>query len=103
MCWCGRIRSPSRFTQKENRLFFSSEVKPVSWAVSSLTTLASRYRRTTLLAASFLAVLAAVGIKTVIDLRPVPDTLLPDQKDIRKLQVRDRRGIPLSVTYQNSW
>jgi penicillin-binding protein 1C len=63
----------------------------------------TRHRKTTLLAASLLALLAVTGIKTAIDLRPLPDSLIPDQKEIRKVQVRDRRGIPLSVTYQNNW
>ncbi len=63
----------------------------------------TRHRKTTLLAASLFALLAAIGIKTAIDLRPLPESLIPDQKEIRKVQVRDRHGIPLSVTYQNNW
>ncbi|HEX9022824.1 MAG TPA: transglycosylase domain-containing protein [Geobacteraceae bacterium] len=50
-----------------------------------------------------LIITAAIGVKTSLDLRPLPDTLLPDAKDIRRVKVRDRRGVPLSVTYQNNW
>jgi len=63
----------------------------------------NRYRKTVLLAALLFALLTAIGIKTAIDLRPLPESLIPDQKEIRKVQVRDRHGIPLSVTYQNNW
>jgi len=62
-----------------------------------------RHRKAALLAASLLALLAAIGIKTASDLRPLPESLIPDRKEIRKVQVRDRRGNPLSVTYQNNW
>lgn len=64
---------------------------------------ASSFPRITTVLALLLVALVAIGVKTAMDLRPFPDSLLPDPKDIRKLQVRDRRGIPLSVTYQNSW
>jgi penicillin-binding protein 1C len=63
----------------------------------------TRHRKVAFLAASLLALLAAIGIKTAIDLRPLPESLIPDRKEIRKVQVRDRHGIPLSVTYQNNW
>ncbi|HEX2769901.1 MAG TPA: transglycosylase domain-containing protein, partial [Geobacteraceae bacterium] len=63
----------------------------------------TRHRKFALLAVSLLALLAAIVIKTAIDLRPMPESLIPDQKGIRKVQVRDRHGIPLSVTYQNNW
>jgi len=62
-----------------------------------------RHSKAALFAASLLALLAAIGIKTAVDLRPLPESLLPDRKEIRKVQVRDRHGIPLSVTYQNNW
>ncbi|HTP66970.1 MAG TPA: transglycosylase domain-containing protein [Geobacteraceae bacterium] len=57
----------------------------------------------TLFLAALIIVVVAIGAKTLLDLRPIPETLLPDPKDIRRVQVRDRRGVPLSVTYQNNW
>ena len=50
-------------------------------------------------------VLATVGLfwKTRTDLRPLPDSLLPDASHLRKVQVVDRNYIPLTVTYQNRW
>lgn len=69
----------------------------------ALKTFHTRHRKGVLLAALLLALLAAIGIKTAIDLSPLPESLIPDQKEIRKVQVRDRHGIPLSVTYQNNW
>lgn len=40
---------------------------------------------------------------TAISLRPLPAQLAPGMDDVRRVQVRDRRGIPLSVTYENDW
>ncbi len=34
---------------------------------------------------------------------PFPPSLLPDDSATRRAQVVDRRGIPLSVTFQNPW
>lgn len=50
-------------------------------------------------------VLAGVllALATWLGLRPLPNRLAPDENDIRRVQVRDRRGIPLSVTYENDW
>jgi len=70
---------------------------------SALKSFPTRHRKGALLAAFLLILMAAIGIKTAIDLRPLPDSLIPDRKDIRKVQVRDRHGVPLSVTYQNNW
>jgi penicillin-binding protein 1C len=70
---------------------------------NSFITFPIRQRKAVLLAASLFALLAATGIKTAIDLRPLPESLIPDRKEIRKVQVRDRHGVPLSVTYQNNW
>ncbi|HEY5869082.1 MAG TPA: transglycosylase domain-containing protein, partial [Candidatus Tectomicrobia bacterium] len=36
-------------------------------------------------------------------LRPFPSLLLPDDAAIRRTQVVDRRGLPLSYTFQNLW
>lgn len=41
--------------------------------------------------------------KTWTDLLPLPESLTPDTSGLRKVQVLDRRGIPLSVTFQNPW
>jgi penicillin-binding protein 1C len=46
-----------------------------------------------------LAILLAAA--TLHGLRPLPASLGPDPQDIRKVQVRDRHGVPLSVTYEN--
>ena len=53
--------------------------------------------------AIILAVAAVAGIKTWFDIRPVSESLTLDPADIRKVQIRDRNGHPLSVTYQNNW
>ena len=41
--------------------------------------------------------------KTKADLRALPDSLVPDTSNLRKVQVIDRNYIPLTVTYQNRW
>jgi penicillin-binding protein 1C len=50
-----------------------------------------------------LGLAALLAIATIAGLRPLPDSLAPDTDDVRRVQVRDRRGIPLSVTYENDW
>ncbi len=58
------------------------------------------------LKASFIAVtlLALTFIlKTIIDIKPIPQTLVPDASDIRRVRVLDRNHLPLAVTYQNEW
>ena len=51
-----------------------------------------------------LAVLVlAIGWKTIGDLLPLPGSLVPGDSGIRKPQLLDRNGTPLSVTYQNRW
>jgi penicillin-binding protein 1C len=50
--------------------------------------------------------LVLVGLlvwQTWAALRPFPASLLPDDSAIRRSQVVDRRGIPLSITFQNPW
>jgi penicillin-binding protein 1C len=50
--------------------------------------------------------LVLVGLlvwQTWAALRPFPPLLLPDDSAIRRTQVVDRRGLPLSVTFQNLW
>ena len=49
------------------------------------------------------AALFILGWKTVTDLRPIPESLNFETSGIRKIQVLDRNGIPLTVTYQNRW
>jgi penicillin-binding protein 1C len=41
--------------------------------------------------------------KTIIDLRPIPDSLSLDSSTVRKVQILDRHNIPLTVTYRNRW
>src|SRR5262245_5604724 len=50
--------------------------------------------------------LGLVGLlvwQTWAALRPFPSSLLPDNSAIRRAQVVDRRGLPLSITFQNPW
>jgi len=50
--------------------------------------------------------LALTGLlvwQTWAALRPFPSALLPDDSAIRRAQVVDRRGLPLSITFQNPW
>jgi len=53
--------------------------------------------------AIILVIAALVGFKTWYDIGPIPESLTLDPADIRKIQIRDRKGYPLSVTYQNNW
>ena len=50
--------------------------------------------------------MAAAGVlawKTVNDLQPLPYSLNFENSRIRKVQILDRAGIPLTVTYRNRW
>src|SRR5439155_23335850 len=52
------------------------------------------------------ALLVLVGLfvwQTWAALRPLPLSLLPDAAATRRAQAVDRRGFPLSVTFQNPW
>ncbi len=63
-----------------------------------------RKRRRLLLAGAVILLLTGgVALKTWLDLVPQPATLALDPTDIRKVQIRDRHGVPLSVTYQNDF
>jgi penicillin-binding protein 1C len=44
-----------------------------------------------------------LAIATFLSLEPLPARLTPDSAELKRVQVRDRRGIPLSVTYENDW
>ena len=46
---------------------------------------------------------ALVGWKTARDLQPTPDTLSFGDLEVRKPQLVDRMGNPLSISYQNRW
>ncbi|MFZ0943620.1 MAG: transglycosylase domain-containing protein [Syntrophobacteraceae bacterium] len=46
---------------------------------------------------------ALFGLKTARDLQPVPATLLFGDSGVRKPQLVDRIGNPLSISYQNRW
>ena len=50
-----------------------------------------------------LAVAACVAVKSRLDLRPLPESLTLDASNVRKVQILDRGGTPLSVTYRNRW
>jgi penicillin-binding protein 1C len=50
-----------------------------------------------------LGLAALLAVATRIGLQPLPERLAPDSDDGRRVQVRDRHGIPLSVTYENDW
>ncbi|MCK8601234.1 transglycosylase domain-containing protein [Desulfoferrobacter suflitae] len=50
-----------------------------------------------------LLLFAFVAWQTRRDLRPLPSSLNLAGSAVRKAQVVDRRGVPLSVTYQNEW
>jgi len=47
--------------------------------------------------------IAVLWWQTVTDLRPLPSTLDLANTPVRKMQLRDRQGRPLTVTYQNDW
>ena len=53
--------------------------------------------------AVMLLLACGLALKTWLDLGPLPATLALDPTDIRKVQIRDRHGVPLSVTYQNDF
>ena len=56
---------------------------------------------------AILAVMAALAgsllWKTLADLRPLPDSLVPDTAHLQKIQILDRNFVPLTATYQNRW
>ena len=53
---------------------------------------------------SVLVLLCCVmALKTRIDLLPIPESLTSVISDVQKFQVLDRHGIPMTMTYQNSW
>ncbi len=57
-----------------------------------------------ILALSIIGILLALfALKTARDLQPVPATLLFGDSGVRKPQLVDRIGNPLSISYQNRW
>lgn len=61
-------------------------------------------RRIWLAALTALIVFAILlGVRTWQFIEPVPESLCLDPADIRKIQIRDRHGLPLSVTYANTF
>jgi penicillin-binding protein 1C len=44
-----------------------------------------------------------LGWRTHRDLLPFPESLTPDGLNVRKLQILDRSGVPLSYTFVNRW
>ncbi|MCF8128723.1 MAG: transglycosylase domain-containing protein [Deltaproteobacteria bacterium] len=56
------------------------------------------------IAAGLLTIAAGALVwKTFADLRPLPASLNFETSSIRKVQVQDRNGIPLTITYENRW
>jgi len=60
-----------------------------------------RYLRT--LSGVLVVLVGLLVWQTWAALRPFPASLLPDDSTIRRAQVVDRRGLPLSITFQNPW
>jgi penicillin-binding protein 1C len=52
---------------------------------------------------SVLAAFALLAWRTYRDLLPLPDSLNLTDSAVRKVQILDRHGIALTVTYQNHW
>ena len=48
-------------------------------------------------------ILTAFLLKTHDGLLPLPDTLVPDASDVRRIRILDRNNVPLTMTYQNKW
>lgn len=46
---------------------------------------------------------ALLALATVRALQPLPASLPPHQSDLRKAQLTDRHGLPLTITYENDW
>lgn len=59
------------------------------------------WRRALLLGSAAGTVLLVLA--TVLALRPLPAELPPYRDDIRKAQLTDRHGQPLTITYENDW
>ena len=45
----------------------------------------------------------AIVWKTLADLKPIPQSLIPCATDISRIHVLDRNHTPLNITYQNQW
>jgi len=62
-------------------------------------------RRKLLLAASLLILVALLSLSglTYRALHPLPNDLTLDYANLRKVQIIDRQGQPLTITYQNHW
>lgn len=56
-----------------------------------------------ILGVMLLLAVCALAFKTRSDLKPLPDSLKLGASDVRKVQILDRSGIPLTITYQNRW
>lgn len=56
-----------------------------------------------LLGSAVLAGLVVLALATVFALRPLPATFPPQPEDLRKAQLTDRHGLPLTITYENDW
>lgn len=47
--------------------------------------------------------IAVLAVATTLSLRPLPPELPPHRDDLRKAQLTDRHGVPLTITYENDW
>lgn len=61
----------------------------------------ARFLRVSVITITLLAL--TFTFKTILDIKPIPQTLIPDASDIRRVRVLDRNHEPLTVTYQNEW
>ena len=63
------------------------------------------FKNRLLKATAIIITLFAVAIvwKTLADLKPIPQNLVPDASDISRVRVLDRNHVPLNITYQNQW
>lgn len=53
--------------------------------------------------AAFAIAIILIAIKTYIDIKPINTSLRTILSDAQTLQVTDRNGYPLTITYQNRW
>ncbi len=87
------IKTPGGATEGRRRI--PGRGKAAGWTVWALAA------RGAILSACLGCVLLAV--LTRVHLRPVPDSLDVGKSAVRRVQVFDRHGVPLTVTYENPW
>ncbi len=60
-------------------------------------------KKSVILVLCLIGSIAFLGLKTVRDLQPVPASLMFGDSEVKKPQLQDRSGNPLSISYQNKW